>query len=37
MTTGRPRSPGSDVRALADKISGVVYCRDDVLQPESFA
>jgi pimeloyl-ACP methyl ester carboxylesterase len=28
---------GSDVRALADKISGVVYCRDDVLQPESFA
>jgi pimeloyl-ACP methyl ester carboxylesterase len=28
---------GADVRALADKIGGVIYCRDDVLQPESFA
>ncbi len=27
----------SDVRRLADKISGLIYCRDDVLQPESLA
>jgi pimeloyl-ACP methyl ester carboxylesterase len=26
----------SDVRQLAGKISGVIYCRDDVLQPESL-
>jgi len=27
----------SDVRRLADKISGLIYCRNDVLQPESLA
>ena len=27
---------GVDVRQLADKISGAIYCRDDVLQPESL-
>lgn len=26
----------ADVRQLADKIRGIVYCRDDVLQPESL-
>jgi pimeloyl-ACP methyl ester carboxylesterase len=26
----------TDVRQLADRISGVIYCRDDVLQPESL-
>jgi pimeloyl-ACP methyl ester carboxylesterase len=28
---------GDDVRELADKIRGVIYCRDDVLQPEALA
>jgi pimeloyl-ACP methyl ester carboxylesterase len=26
----------SDVRGLTDKISGIIYCRDDVLQPEAL-
>ena len=26
-----------DIRQLADRISGAIYCRDDVLQPESLA
>ena len=26
----------ADVRQLAEKISGVIYCKDDVLQPESL-
>ena len=26
----------ADVRLLADKISGVIYCQNDVLQPESL-
>ena len=26
----------SDVRQLANKISGVIYCQDDVLQPENL-
>jgi pimeloyl-ACP methyl ester carboxylesterase len=27
---------GADVTQLADKISGAIYCRDDVLQPENL-
>ena len=26
-----------DIERLADKVSGVIYCRDDVLQPEALA
>ncbi len=26
----------SDVRQLTDKIGGIIYCRDDVLQPEAL-
>jgi pimeloyl-ACP methyl ester carboxylesterase len=25
-----------DVRRLADRIAGIIYCRDDVLQPEAL-
>jgi pimeloyl-ACP methyl ester carboxylesterase len=28
---------GDDVRGLADTIGGIIYCRDDVLQPEALA